>query len=54
MFYVEVQRFSPYLESLWYEFDDLEEAIDFANENRCLMGVDDCYIYDDDENGIEY
>lgn len=54
MYYVEVQRVSPYVESLWYDFDTLEEAIDYAKQTRMMSGVDECIITDEDENEIEY
>lgn len=49
MFYVEVIRHTPYEESLWYDFDDLADAIAFAQREYNTYGVKDTIVYDEEE-----
>lgn len=49
MFYVEVIRHTPYEESLWYDFDDLADAIAFAQREYNMYGVEDVKVYYNDE-----
>lgn len=44
MFIVNVKRFSPYAETLTYEFDDYDDALEFAQHEYNLYGVDDVTI----------
>ena len=48
-----VTRTLPYVEDLWYDFNDLEEAKGYANDYARMYGVDEVTIYDEDENVIE-
>ena len=47
MFYVEVKRSFPYVESLWYEFEKLEEAVEYAQNIYNLKGVDSTKVTDE-------
>ena len=49
MFNVEVQRDHPYVESLWYDFDDEQEAREFAIGEVQRLGVDQALLWKDGE-----
>ena len=53
MFNVKVDRVYPYVEELWYEFDDLQEASKYAEETSTLVGVHATYVYDEDDTVVE-
>ena len=53
MFTVCVTRTYPYVEDLWYEFDTLEEAMDFAIQTCSMQSVDEVTVYDEDENVVD-
>ena len=48
-----VTRTTPYVEDLWYEFNNLEDAKGYAIDYANMAGVDEVTIYDEDENVIE-
>lgn len=52
-YYVEVKRSHPCVESLWYEFDKLEEAVEYAQNVYNLKGVDSTRVTDEKETIIE-
>lgn len=53
MYNVCVDRVYPYVEELWYEFDNLQEAKEYAEETSTLVGVHATYVYDEDDTMIE-
>ena len=48
-----VTRTTPYVEDLWYEFNNLEDAKGYAIDYSRMYGVDEVTIYDEDDNIIE-
>ena len=53
MFYVEVERYSPYNECLEYSFQTFDEAYDYAEETAKLQGVTRTLVYGEEYNIIK-
>ena len=49
---VEVQRNHPYTESLWYEYQDLEEAKKDAKETARLFGVQQVVVWNEKDEVV--
>lgn len=52
MYTVCVKRVSPYVEDLYYDFDNLSEANEYAFDIAQLYGVDEAVIFDEDAEEI--
>lgn len=47
MYNVEVERDSPYIEDLWYDFDDKSDARGFAEDVHNISGVKRVNLWQD-------
>ena len=49
MYWVNVCRNEPYVESLWYDFTDFDEAVDYCRKIANLNGVECVELWLDDK-----
>lgn len=54
MFVVEVVRTVPEVKSSWIEFDSLDKAMDYARDMSNNPCIDEVFIMDENDNGVEW